>query len=514
MKRSIHTTKVDKSELIANIFQGGTFAGDPEEARNNLDIVGLSDINRLDGVAGLDSSGLLSADVIPLAIKGVSADDVKVTGASATGEINSTLTFTINNFDSFKTYNVNVSSGSFTRVDDIITVTLPNFATVFFLNINSRSIALTAQKTKYPLKPSLVSKIDPVDGLLNPTITTSAFTMSSGTDTHLSSDWEVSKFSDFNTLVDSSYGDTVNKISYKPKNLEFLTVYYLRVRYRGSLTGDSSWSDPITFTTEQQRTYKDIILSANSNNYVLDPSKISGYVPGITTVRVTVNNGVVIGSSSTSSPAMQISGFTTNDRIELTNNGYIVGAGGNGGHGSGDGGGGGLGQPGNIGGNAINISSSPVFITNNGTIGGGGGGGGSGGRGFGSYYDADMQRTTNYQCCGGGGGGGAGSIIGYCAANGDGDGTWADVNGGGTVTGANGTLTTGGSGGGGGSMLPYYQIYAGAGGKGGDLGQPGSAGGIGTGGEGSQPGGAAGKAVVGNTNVTWVVSGNVLGPLA
>lgn len=80
------------------------------------------------------------------------------------------------------------------------------------------------------------------------TIIGSAFSTDGVLDTHYSTDWEIATDSDFTNIVQSSYGDTVNKTSFSPSLLPTDTVYYVRTKYTGLNYGDSQWSTPISFT--------------------------------------------------------------------------------------------------------------------------------------------------------------------------------------------------------------------------------------------------------------------------
>jgi hypothetical protein len=106
---------------------------------------------------------------------------------------------------------------------------------------------------------------------------------------------------------------------------------------------------------------------------------------------ITIGDGVIIGSNSTSSPAFTTgSGWPAGAVLTITNNGTIVGAGGDGGDSGG--------QNGGSGGGAIKFTLDAT-LTNEALVAGGGGGGGG--------------ATSSY-----GGGGGAGSRSG---SGGDGD---------------------------------------------------------------------------------------------
>lgn len=216
-----------------------------------------------------------------------------------------------------------------------------------------------------------------------------------------------------------------------------------------------------------------ISIAADTNNYTLKGQLLGlGYIPGQTTVTVTVEANVVVGSDSTTSPAMVIDGLTKGDIARVINYGYIVGAGGAGGNQGYNS------TPGNPGGPALHLGFTTA-IDNQGTIAGGGGGGGSWGVGN-KYAGGDFIG-------GGGGGGGAGRTVGAAGSSTGGSGA------------SNGTLTTGGAGG---SGYGYY------GGTGGNLGQ---AGGNGGGSGGTSAGGAAGNYIVNGSLAGWINTGTRLG---
>ena len=209
----------------------------------------------------------------------------------------------------------------------------------------------------------------------------------------------------------------------------------------------------------------DIVISADTQNYTLNTSSVPGYVANFSKVNLTINSGIYVGSSSTGTYALTITGFSAGDVVNLINNGTIIGKGGAGGSSANDA----AGNPGNAGGNAI-LLQCPVNITNNGIIAGGGGGGGAndGGRTYGSC--AGGETFT-----GQGGGGGAG----YSGGSG----------GSGDPNGSAGTKTAGGSGAG----------------NGGGQGAAGSTSGSG------RSGGSAGKYITGIAYATWIVTGTRLG---
>jgi hypothetical protein len=199
-----------------------------------------------------------------------------------------------------------------------------------------------------------------------------------------------------------------------------------------------------------------ITISSNTNNYNLWDNKGGTYSAGNTTVNLTINSGVTLGSTSTDYAFTTGLGWVTGDVINITNNGTIKGKGGNGG----------------AGGNAVYNSSvsnagnggtgGPAFrgqfactVTNNGSVYGGGGGGGGGGSFYGRL--TIIKTTTSYAQGGGGGGGGAGVIAGSGGSGGSASGGQSTAQG---NNGNAGTATAGGAGG----------TNAGSGGAGGGLG--------------------------------------------
>lgn len=175
-----------------------------------------------------------------------------------------------------------------------------------------------------------------------------------------------------------------------------------------------------------------ITISSNTFNFDLYYYAVNSgyYFSGISDITLTINSGIYLGSDSTDSPALTISGFSVGDNIKIINNGNILGYGGKGGDGidlgtipSSD-------NNGKNGGDAILLRFPVLSIVNNGIIGGGGGGGAGGDASYADntyltdYYNfMDKKERKAYENvaivpinAGGGGAGGAGYLGGY---NGD-----------------------------------------------------------------------------------------------
>ena len=88
------------------------------------------------------------------------------------------------------------------------------------------------------------------------TVTASVFTVTNGgSDTHASSDWQISDDSGFSNIVEESLADATNKTSYAASGLSALTEYWVRVRYNGTTYGASGWSTAVSFTTAAAPAY-------------------------------------------------------------------------------------------------------------------------------------------------------------------------------------------------------------------------------------------------------------------
>ena len=76
-----------------------------------------------------------------------------------------------------------------------------------------------------------------------------AFSVTGGSDSHLSTDWQIATDNGFSNIIQSVNEDTTNKTQYSISNLTSNTTYYARVRYRGKILPASAWSPAVSFRT-------------------------------------------------------------------------------------------------------------------------------------------------------------------------------------------------------------------------------------------------------------------------
>ena len=207
-----------------------------------------------------------------------------------------------------------------------------------------------------------------------------------------------------------------------------------------------------------------LVVSSNENNFSLNTkAAAAGYVEGPAVFNITVNSGVVVGTTSTTF-GMNIEAQTAGSIVTLINNGTINGKGGS--------------SNGGTGGDALKISHA-TSLTNNGLIFGGGGGGGNGGsascvgtccgtRGTGSGGTGGAGRGNSAAAGGSGGGSASGSS---CYNDGEGCasyGSFSVSGGSGGDGGAAGTAGSSGSSGGG--SCAHGSVSSGSGNSGGGAG--------------------------------------------
>lgn len=247
MSRKVLLPNTDFASRALPVEKGGTGSNTLATAAANLSLITSSLKDMPSGVVSLDSTGAISKALTSVSISG--------RAVNVSGDFNvyagTTVTFTLTDYDMFKNYAVSASVGTVSRTGDTITYTAPSTPQSATLTVNDRVISLTIASPA-PSTPSITSPTNnavdrAVTGLV---LTASAFQALGGSYTHLNSDWQVSTDASFNTIVSQSLADATNKTSWTiPVTLNLNTVYYVRVRYRGSNNNVSSWSSTVSFTT-------------------------------------------------------------------------------------------------------------------------------------------------------------------------------------------------------------------------------------------------------------------------
>lgn len=114
----------------------------------------------------------------------------------------------------------------------------------------------------------------PINGIVH----SSAFALSSGFDFHEQSDWQISASDTFAAIVAESLADATNLTNWPlPVELSESETYYVRVRHRGALFGQSLWSEPVEFTTVASATIDTPTATADATHDNTDPITTSAF---------------------------------------------------------------------------------------------------------------------------------------------------------------------------------------------------------------------------------------------
>ena len=85
-----------------------------------------------------------------------------------------------------------------------------------------------------------------IDGTVD--LASSAFALSSGSDTHEGSDWQLALDSNFDLVIKQVINSAVNKTTKSFSGITIGATYYVRVRHKGTTSGYSEWSLTQSFT--------------------------------------------------------------------------------------------------------------------------------------------------------------------------------------------------------------------------------------------------------------------------
>ena len=239
--------RIDDSKVCLPISKGGTGSGVASTAAKNLKLITNSMKNTPNGPIGISSNGLISPSVLP---PGLSFDSsINITGPLSLS-INQAQAYTITDYDINTTYTLAAIGGSISRSGATITYTAPGVTGAGGFTINGKTFAIAIGST-LPNTPSITS---PSTGSTNLSsivnFTANAFSMLSGTDVHEGSDWQIATDAGFTSIVSQVTNSSSNKTTWSVSGLLANTTYYVRVRYKGTVYGYSSWSSTINFITK------------------------------------------------------------------------------------------------------------------------------------------------------------------------------------------------------------------------------------------------------------------------
>lgn len=208
-----------------------------------------SKIDKATGAISLDGNAKITNSSLVNAL----ASNISVSGPK-TININTTHQYKVTNHDYMTEYSVTATEGTVSLVGDTITYTAPSIGGDFGFKVNERNVAVKVL-APHVAKPSIISPVNNASGLGGSiTLTSSAFVVNNGIDTHTGSDWDIATDSNFNNIVKTTVNNSSSKESYSASGLLPNTSYYARVRHKGNSLGYSEWSNTIAFTTREKFT--------------------------------------------------------------------------------------------------------------------------------------------------------------------------------------------------------------------------------------------------------------------
>lgn len=242
----VNLPSINKADLVIGVKNGGTGIQGLGTVANAFGMVTNNSINAANQPVALDANAQIAVATLPA---GPAANGVNVDSAFSV-VVNQPLTLTISDYDSFKTYTVGVSAGSYTISGAVITYTAPATVQTATVTINGRAFTVAVTPVK-PKTPTITSPTSGATGqAATVSVTSDAFVPIGDASTHTSSDWQLSTSATFASIFAQSINDTVNKTSWTTPTLAANTKYYLRVRYKSSAGDYSDYATTVNFTTQ------------------------------------------------------------------------------------------------------------------------------------------------------------------------------------------------------------------------------------------------------------------------
>ena len=165
--------------------------------------------------------------------------------------VNTKNVYKINNYDNNFIYKLYADKGSIIKNNDEIIFTAPEYPCEAIINVSGTEINIIVEKPKID-KPNIISPDTGSTGL-GPSITfiSSDFISLGLNDSHVNSSWQISTNVTFTDIIEQVIDDIINLINFTSISLKSNTIYYIRVKYKGTVLGYSEWSDISSFKTKQ-----------------------------------------------------------------------------------------------------------------------------------------------------------------------------------------------------------------------------------------------------------------------
>ena len=265
---------------------GGGCGGDtPTSSCAALKLISIFEPGAIDGCAPLDTNKLIPLKHLPTAPETVWCAD-----GPSYGYINTIVVYQITNYDSRTPYLCSVTSGSVSREEDQVSVTLPPAQQTVSLHINDKVYVISAFNPTID-QPNILTPVNGAVNVVEPiSVTASEFSTTGGPDTHQSSTWQVSTSSTFTNITYQLLNSTTDLTTTTLPDLEPSTLYYVRMKQRGVLYGESEWSTVSSFTT------KELDIPTANTATLIGSDSVAGDDFGYVTSISRDGNTVVVGA--------------------------------------------------------------------------------------------------------------------------------------------------------------------------------------------------------------------------
>lgn len=322
--RKIYKPQRDQADGSLPIELGGTAAHDAYHAAENLNLASSSQIDQPLGMIGLDSNNLID----PNSLSGeISSSSLPALFGPIELPLNGTAVYHITNYDSFFTYVITVSGGTMVRDEDRITFTSGNVEMIGGITINDKNYPITIRQP-VANRPTIIS---PLNGSVasgsSIDVISSNFSSPVAIDAHFSSDWELATDSGFTNIIQSSYGDLVNLISWPLMDNAVLTSYLTSTNisritsyattYLTSSVGAYNTSESVMVNTSSITSYSTVVgqnvyatsyLTSSGGSYATSyDTQVSGgsHVTSYTTnTTIPYNTGWATGFNTSTSTSV------------------------------------------------------------------------------------------------------------------------------------------------------------------------------------------------------------------
>lgn len=121
-----------RNDDVLPVRKGGTGGHNEDEASDQLQYMRRFEIDSVNGVVGLDTSGHINDTVIP---SGIARQGILIDGPTSL-YVNSTGSYRIVGYSRFNSYTVSISAGTIVRNNGDLTVTTPSFPGEIIITVN------------------------------------------------------------------------------------------------------------------------------------------------------------------------------------------------------------------------------------------------------------------------------------------------------------------------------------------------------------------------------------------